>query len=103
MLLVVVPAAEVDFDERHARFDQPAGHQAAAAEVGVAVRSATVLRFLSTLKASICLLVSSVHGLLQNLGVVGGRRDLASAADGSASPVTCVTKLRSRAASIRIR
>ncbi len=57
-VLVVVPAAEIHFDERHTLFDQPAGHQAAAAEVILAVALADRRRFLTaTLKASICLLV----------------------------------------------
>ena len=68
---VRVPAAQIDFDERHALLDQPAGHQAAAAEAGLAVPLAALLRLSwSTLKASICLLVISADGLFQNLGVV---------------------------------
>ena len=37
VVLVRVPAAEGDLDERHADLDQPAGHQAAVAEAAGAV------------------------------------------------------------------
>ena len=49
-VLVQIPAAGVHFDERHADFHQPPGHQAAAAEVVVAVLLQHVLRLAADLE-----------------------------------------------------
>ena len=67
IVLMGVPAAQVDFDERDALFDQPAGHQAAAAEAGLAVAFLHFGDSLSVLKASICLLVIRARVLLSTL------------------------------------
>ena len=40
VILVRVPVAQADFDERHARLDQPSSQQAASAKIGLTVRFA---------------------------------------------------------------
>ena len=63
-LLVQVPAVQRDFDERHADFDQAAGHHQAAAEVVVAVGGQTSGLSLLQLKAAICLEVIRLTAFL---------------------------------------
>ena len=61
--VVHVPAAQIDLDEGHALFDQPAGHQAAVGEAAAAVHVAHLLRLAVDLEGPHLLAGEQRHGL----------------------------------------
>src|SRR5262245_41007211 len=69
---MVIPAAEINFDERHARLDQSASHQAASAKAVGSVAILNFLRLLQDLKGVHLLAGHQVQRLLEYGLVIDG-------------------------------